>query len=261
MSPASTRLPSFTPVPWDSPHGIPHSGPFRKTFWVAHLWLPTAVFAALCVLLLGLHGDQWIADRIYALEGHRWSLQAGYWSQDVFHAAGRQASKNAWFVLLVACAASFCNRNLRAWRVPLVYLLIATLLSTAMVGLLKRSTNVDCPWDLLRYGGEHAYYGLLAHRPAGLARAACFPAGHASAGYAWVSLYFFAMATAPRWRWWALGSALSLGMLFGGAQQLRGAHFLSHDLWSLMICWLVALALYVPMLGRRNVDRAVRGLP
>ena len=28
---------------------------------------------------------------------------------------------------------------------------------------------------------------------------------------------------------------------FGGIQQLRGAHFLSHDLWTLGICWLVAV--------------------
>jgi membrane-associated PAP2 superfamily phosphatase len=47
-----------------------------------------------------------------------------------------------------------------------------------------------------------------------------------------------------------LGFALGLGGVFGLAQQLRGAHFLSHDVWTLMICWLIALALYLPMLGR-----------
>jgi membrane-associated PAP2 superfamily phosphatase len=31
---------------------------------------------------------------------------------------------------------------------------------------------------------------------------------------------------------------------FGIAQQFRGAHFLSHDLWTAMICWTVAFGLY-----------------
>ena len=113
---------------------------------------------------------------------------------------------------------------------------------------------MDCPWDLLRYGGEKAYYELFSRRPAGMGSAGCFPAGHASAGYAWVALYFFYLATRPRWRWWGLGAAMALGMVFGIAQQLRGAHFLSHDLWALMLCWLVALAMHRVMLVPRMRD-------
>lgn len=224
----------------------------KNTFWRTHFWMPLAAFLILSAVLLGLHGDQWIADRIYALEGNAWTLQSAYLSQDILHAAGRQASKNAWFVVLIFCVGSFLTNRLRTWRLPLVYVLVASLLSTAVVGLLKRHTNIDCPWDLLRYGGEHAYYGLFAQRPTELGRAACFPAGHASAGYAWIALYFFALSTRPEWRWWMLGSALALGMLFGSAQQLRGAHFMSHDVWTLMICWLVALGLYVLMLAPRR---------
>ena len=43
-------------------------------------------------------------------------------------------------------------------------------------------------------------------------------------------------------------------MMFGIAQQLRGAHFLSHDLWALMLCWLVALAMHRVMLVPRMRD-------
>ena len=32
------------------------------------------------------------------------------------------------------------------------------------------------------------------------------------------------------------------GTGFGVAQQLRGAHFLSHDLWTAAICWFTAVA-------------------
>jgi len=221
-----------------------------------HLWIPLSMAALMSALLMGLHGDQWLADRIYAWEGGAWSLRSGYLTQDVLHAAGRQASKNLWFALALMTACSFFIPPIKSWRMPLLYLLLATGLSTAVVGLLKRFTDMDCPWDLLRYGGEHAYYGLFSPRPAMLGHAKCFPAGHASAGYAWVALYFFCLRVQPRWRWWGLGLALAVGLVFGVAQQLRGAHFLSHDLWSLMACWLTALWLYLLMLQSDTSEEA-----
>ncbi|MCY1448479.1 hypothetical protein D9M71_651480 [compost metagenome] len=53
----------------------------------------------------------------------------------------------------------------------------------------------------------------------------------------------------PQWRWPALAAALAVGAAFGIAQQLRGAHFLSHDLWSLAISWAVAALLSLWMFG------------
>jgi membrane-associated PAP2 superfamily phosphatase len=37
------------------------------------------------------------------------------------------------------------------------------------------------------------------------------------------------------------------GMVFGLSQQLRGAHFLSHDLWTAALCWLVAVAVHAAL--------------
>ena len=74
---------------------------------------------------------------------------------------GRQASKDLWFALALMVAISLLVPQGKQWRRPLVYLLLATALSTAAVGLLKRWTNMDCPWDLLRYGGDKVYYGVI----------------------------------------------------------------------------------------------------
>jgi len=38
--------------------------------------------------------------------------------------------------------------------------------------------------------------------------------------------------------------------VFGVSQQLRGAHFASHDVWTLTICWIVALLLHRAMFAR-----------
>ena len=224
------------------------------TFYQQHLWLPLAAFAVLSVLLMGLGVDQWLADQIYAAGGHTWALQSSPLVEGIIHEGGRQASKWAWIAVAMCLLLALVYRPFASWRVPLAYLLLSTLLATTLVAIVKRGTHMDCPWDLLRYGGEKAYYGLFSRRPVGMGSAGCFPAGHASAGYAWVALYFFFLATRPRWRWVGLGAAMALGLLFGIAQQLRGAHFLSHDLWALMLCWLVALSLHRVMLVPRMRD-------
>src|SRR3954454_3478418 len=107
-------------------------------FYRWHLWMPLGAFVVASLVLMVLHGDQWLADRLYAMEGHQWALQNAYITQDLLHAAGRQASKDAWFALVPVLAISLLVPRMRQWRRPLAYLLLASLLSTAVVGLLKR---------------------------------------------------------------------------------------------------------------------------
>lgn len=222
--------------------------PGRVSVW-RHLVLPLAGLG----LLLGwaglLGGDQLLADRIYAWEGHAWMLRDAWLTNALIHVAGRNVSFTVWLVLGLAWVLMGRSPSRGGpVRRPLGYLLLATLASCLLVSWFKSWSNMDCPWDLLRYGGHKAFIGLTELRPLGMGRGRCFPAGHASAGYAWMALYFFFLAVAPRWRWLGLGIGVGTGLVFGISQQLRGAHFLSHDLCTAGICWLVALALYVVLL-------------
>ena len=219
-------------------------------FW----WLPLVVFALLSTWLLGLRGDLWLADHVYAWEGARWSLQSQWLSQDVLHTGGRWASTVAWLGVVVAWLAALLRKPWRAWRRPLGYLALAVLLSTGLVSLLKAFSGMDCPWDLARYGGTRAYHGLLLAGGDGSGH--CFPAGHASAGYAWLALFFFFTDVKPERRREGLAIGIGLGLLFGVDQQLRGAHFLSHDLAAAMVCWSVALGLNLLMLRERGAGGA-----
>lgn len=231
---------------------------FDRRFLARHAGWPLLAFALATVILIPLQGDLWLADRLYAWEGHRWSLQQGFVTQHLIHVMGKRVSTLAWYAVALLLIASGSFPRLKAWRRPLFFLLLATALSTGAVGTLKLWTDMDCPWDLARYGGSRPFVDLFSARPALLPPAACFPAGHASAGYAWVALYFFFLATVPRLRWPGLGVGLAAGLLFGGAQQLRGAHFLSHDLWTLAICWAIALLLYACVLVPRQWPSARR---
>src|SRR3546814_16734847 len=103
---------------------------------------------------------------------------------------------------------------------PLGYLALAVLLGTSVVSVLKSCSPMDCPRDLARYGGTRAYHGLLQGSDL---PGRCFTAGQASAGYAWLALFFLFTAFKPSGRRHGLVVGIGLGLLFGLARQITGA--------------------------------------
>lgn len=211
-------------------------------FGATHLWLPL-VAGLLLVALLQSGPDRQLADALLRLQGGQWAWRDAPLLEWGLHRGGRAASILAWLLLAAWCAVPVAEARSGARRAT-AYVLVAVACATAAVSVLKAATNVDCPWDLLRYGGAHPWLGLFDARPAAWPRVRCFPAGHASAGYAWLALYFAALEIAPHLRLRALAVALGAGLAFGIGQQLRGAHFASHDAASALACWLVAFALW-----------------
>jgi membrane-associated PAP2 superfamily phosphatase len=213
-------------------------------FHARHLGWPLAAAVLASILLMHGGGDRWLADALFHLEGGRWALRDHWLTSGLIHNGGRIASALAWLAVLGLYLRALRRHDQASLRQPLLYLLVAVALGASTVSLLKSITHVDCPWDLVDYGGARMPLGLFARLPAGVRPGACYPAGHASAGYAWVSLYFAALLWRPRWRWHGLAIGLSAGLLFGIGQQLRGAHFLSHDVATLTVCWLLSLGLF-----------------
>lgn len=222
------------------------------------LLLPLAGFVVANFVLLGLGGDRWIAGHLYLWEGGRWALQDGFVTRTLVHEGGKRLSALAWLGVAACAILAWRRPAWRAWRKPLLYLALAVLLSTSIVAWMKSWTHVDCPWDLAGFGGTRSYHDLLAALPPRAPAGRCFPAGHASAGYAWLALFFFFERTRPAWRWRGLAAGLCAGVVFGVSQQLRGAHFASHDAWTVMICWLVALLLHRAMFIREMARAPVR---
>jgi len=207
---------------------------------VASAWL---VFLIAMSVFSILKIDFTITDFIYRFQGNAWAWKYTLITQDVLHKGGKWLSLAMGLVTLLLLILSTVVTRLKAYRTPLLYLFSATLLSTLLVATIKHLVNMECPWDLVRYGGERDFIGLLSIRPSSMPTSACFPAGHASAGYTWIACYFFFAAIRPHWRWAGLAVGIGLGLTFGITQQLRGAHFLSHDLWTVMICWTVSIVL------------------
>ena len=117
------------------------------------------------------------------------------------------------------------------------YWIGATVLCLLLVPTIKRLTASSCPWDLLEFGGTAAYvpHWQLGVRDGGPGH--CFPAGHAVAAFAFLTLYFDWRHLRPQAARLSLALVCSIGALYGWAQLARGAHFVSHTLWSAWLCW------------------------
>ena len=167
-------------------------------------------------------------------------LRESWLLESLLHEGGRRL---AWVLELGLCLAVW-------WPVgPLarlrtsgrLQLAVTTLVAALAVSVLKQGSQTSCPWELTDFGGLAHYASHWSLRPDGGA-GHCFPAGHASSGFSFIAGYFAFRNTdrnlARRW----LAAALIAGLVLGLAQQWRGAHFMSHTLWSAAVCWAVAWA-------------------
>lgn len=115
--------------------------------------------------------------------------------------------------------------------------------ATLLVSTVKHQSAMHCPWDLAEYGGYAPFHALFDRLPANIAPGHCFPSGHASGGFALLAFYFaFRKTHAAAARLW-LFAGLALGFMMGWTQMMRGAHFLSHTVWSAWLEW-IFLAVY-----------------
>lgn len=206
---------------------------------------------ALLATLVQLGGlDKLVADYLYALQGGQWTLKEAWLTSVVIHKCGKYFSLLIALLILAALLQSYITQKLKPYRRELLYLLCAAGGSSVLISAIKSISRVSCAWDFSRYGGDQAYVSLFTQL---IQRTGddCFPAGHASGGYAWIAFYFLGVHLQSGWRWMGFSFAMGLGLIFGISQQLRGAHFVSHDLWTLGICWFFSLLMYRVILANR----------
>lgn len=192
----------------------------------------------LLMLLLDVGGmDLWLAGKFYALEGYQWVLKDHWLAEEILHKGARKLNYIfAVAVLLTSMHYLWLDKTKPVLTKAYLALTLSLISSFTLVAYFKAITNIACPWSLVLFGGTEPYIHLLQPRPSYLPYSQCFPAGHASVGYAWVALYYFFRHSRAQYRFAGLVAALASGLVLGVTQQLRGAHFMSHDLTTLFIC-------------------------
>jgi membrane-associated PAP2 superfamily phosphatase len=205
---------------------------------------PTAGLAVLVCLALLLAWDASGLDLPLAQavgSGHGFAWRDAWLLTDVLHDGGRQLS---WAFALALCLGVWWPVGPLA-RLPVsrrLQLAVSTLAAAFVVSLLKGLNATSCPWDLSLFGGVAQYVSHWSRLADG-GPGHCFPAGHAASGFAFLGGWFAFRRQDTRVAWLWLLAAWGTGWVFGISQQLRGAHFMSHTLWTAWICWTTAWVL------------------
>jgi membrane-associated PAP2 superfamily phosphatase len=209
------------------------------------LWPAVALLAVTIALFEFTSLDLVLQDRFFDFASGHWRVDA---TNPVWRAFFYNGPKAAIIAVGVALAALAFGPE--RWRARLgcarrdVFVAFLTLSTVpALIGVGKNVSNVFCPSEIRRYGGNVPYVALCSpypenDRPA--TRGHCFPAGHASGGFALLGL---AWLRRTRRGWWGgLALGLGAGWAMGLYQMLKGAHYLSHTLVTMLVAWILVLA-------------------
>lgn len=222
------------------------SHPFDRRWW----YIPPLALLALLLLFEPSRLDFAVADLFY-VKGLGFIGRHNDFLEDVLHDRAKQLVVAVAVLALVGFLLSLLPTRLRPLRRILGYVVLAMGLSTGAITLLKKATEIHCPWSLEQYGGVEHFSPVLGPRAEPVEKPGrCWPGGHAAAGFALFALFFALRDRHPRSASTALIVALSLGTLFSLVRMAQGAHFLSHNLWTAALCWLISLGLYDWLLYR-----------
>jgi membrane-associated PAP2 superfamily phosphatase len=140
--------------------------------------------------------------------------------------------------VLITWIFSFKLEKLRVYKWQLGYLFWVSVLSTVVIGLLKSHSAHACPWSMT----ETTAFGYVWDFSA--TKGHCFPGGHASTGFSLLTGFFVFRQSKPKVAYFFLCLGLALGFVTGWGQMMRGAHFLSHNLWTGWIIFTFNLITY-----------------
>jgi membrane-associated PAP2 superfamily phosphatase len=195
--------------------------------------------------------DLRLQDHCYDFGKHRWRVEKQDTGPRLLFYTGPKVVLAvtggiliAWLLLPVRWRPTALQNFQLPWpHRRLWFILICLAAVPATIGLMKARSDLYCPWSIDRYGGDrphlHFFEALPANYPPDCGK--CFPAGHASGGFALLSLYY--LGTSRRGRWLGLMIGMTAGWALGIYQMLKGAHFLSHTVVTMLIAALLVQAL------------------
>lgn len=148
------------------------------------------------------------------------------------------------FAIFFLIAIVFFRTNVivKAYCKGIIIVILSAIFVPLIIGGIKKYSNMPCPKNTINYGGVYPHIKLFESYPKSFNQTnsiKCFPAGHASGGFALFSLIF--LFKTRRNRWLAFQGTLVIGWSMGLYKMLIGDHFLSHTVVTMLLAWLIVL--------------------
>ena len=132
------------------------------------------------------------------------------------------------------------------------YLLLVIIVVPTVIATLKGITHVSCPNHLTLFNGDLPYLSIWQNMLA-KTDAKCFPAAHASAGFALYGLLYLPTLRTHRFKIFIMVTAL--GWTMGLYKMLFGDHFFSHTLVSMLLAWAIACGIAIVFFAKANLNK------
>lgn len=139
------------------------------------------------------------------------------------------------------------NKTVLEYKKGMIIILLSSIIVPLSVGSLKAVTNMPCPKNIQHFNGKYPDVNLFECYPDEFkeenpdCKIKCWPAGHASGGFALLSLFFLFKSQKNQKR--AVIIALLVGFSMGTYKLLIGDHFFSHTIITMLIAWLIILVI------------------
>ena len=184
---------------------------------------------------------------LYDSQSHSFPLRHHWLTEEVLNTLGRQLIGTFGVAIILTFIGAYTLPSLKPVRWEWSFVVISIVISTLTVSTLKAATGMHCAYDLSIYGGTEPL-NQLSNLWSGTGQ--CWPGGHVSGPFSLLAIYFAFRSKQPTFALCALVTAAVLGIGFGVGQTLRGAHFPSHTIWTVLIVWMINLALMRVMLPK-----------
>ena len=197
-----------------------------------------------------------VQDYFFNFDTHKWILP---WSLQPYKFIFYDGIKKLLILfavsLLIVLVVLRKKPFLKKYKKGLLVVILSALFVPAIASGMKSYTNMPCPKDEIHYGGLYPRTAVWQQYPQEFTlhhkKTKCWPAGHASGGFALMSLFF--LFQKRRNKFLALGAGFVIGWSMGGYKMIIGDHFLSHTVITMILAWLIILIIARFVFGERIV--------
>ncbi|MFH0710652.1 MAG: phosphatase PAP2 family protein [Pseudomonadota bacterium] len=215
----------------------------------------TATVLVVAVLFFGLSPtDIWVQSHFYDPITHQWILDTNNTVlKFIFYDGIKRLLIVIAVLFLFVLILGWKKQWMKAYRRGLIIVVLSSIAVPLVVGSLKAVSNMPCPKSLDIFNGTYPHtcvWEKYATKDCHLEKQKCWPAGHASGGFALLSLIF--LFQDRRNKIAAGGAAIVIGGSMGSYKMLIGDHFLSHTVITMIVAWLLVLLI------AKGVDEVIK---
>jgi len=204
----------------------------------------TALLLFISIIFFGTSTlDIDLQNLLYNTQTHQWFLDKHAEPYHfIFYSGIKKLLILIAVILLMVLVFFKKHPRVKPYTKGLFIILLSAIFVPLITGGLKKYSNMPCPKNEIHYGGKYPHTAVWEQYEVPyntFKNIRCWPAGHASGGFALMSLFF--LFRRRRNKILALSTALITGWSMGTYKMFIGDHFFSHTFITMLLAWLIIL--------------------